>query len=83
MVERLKGAWYSSSDLYEDLCEDGVSWSAQVLRQAGDTLSGSGALLLLFSLKTWRTSSIFSAGVGERGLAGGVNGCVERCSGRV
>ncbi len=37
---------------------------------------------LLFSLKTWRTSSslIFSAGVGDRGVAGGVNGCVERCS---
>ncbi len=42
--------------------------SAQVLRQAGDTLSGS--LLLLFSLKTWHTSSslIFSAGVGRGGL---------------
>jgi len=81
MVERLKGTSHSS----RDLLKTGASWSAQVLRQAGDTLSGSGALLLLFSLKTWRTSSslIFSAGVGERGLAGGVNGCVERCSGRV
>ncbi len=29
------------------------------------------------------SSLIFSAGVGERGVAGGVNGCVERCSGRV
>ncbi len=59
----------------------GASWSAQ----AGDTLSGTGAFLLLFSLKIWRMSSslIFSAGVGERGVAGGVNGCVERCSGRV
>ncbi len=35
----------------------GVSWSAQVLRQAGDTLSGPGAFLLLFFLKTWCTSS--------------------------
>ncbi len=26
---------------------------------------------------------IFSAGVGERRVAGGVNGCVERCSGWV
>ncbi len=60
----------------------GVSWSAQVLRQAGDTLSGSGAFLIFFSLKTWRTSSsvIFSAAVGYRGVVGGVNGCVERCS---
>ncbi len=63
----------------------GASWSAQVLRQAGKTLSGPGAFLLLFSLKTWRMSSspISSAGVGERGVAGGVNGCVERCSGQV
>ncbi len=40
--------------------------------------------LLLFFLETWRTSSslIFSAGVGERGVAGGVNGWM-RCSGRV
>ncbi len=29
----------------------GTSWSAQVLRQAGDTLSGPGAFLL-FILKT-------------------------------
>ncbi len=60
----------------------GLRWSAQVLRQAGDTLSCPGAFLLLFSLKTWCTSSllIFSAGVGERGVAGGVIGCVKRCS---
>ncbi len=40
--------------------------------------------LLLFFLETWRTSSslIFSAGVGERGVAGGVNGWM-RCSGGV
>ncbi len=37
----------------ESLCEDGASWSAQVLRQTGDPLSGPGAFILLFSLKTW------------------------------
>ncbi len=44
-----------------------------------------GAYLLLFSLKTSRTSSslIFSAGLEEMGVAGGVNGCLERSSGRV
>ncbi len=36
----------------ESLCEDGASWSAQVLRQTGDPLSGPGAFILLFSLKT-------------------------------
>jgi len=43
-----------------------------------------GAFLLFFYLKTWRTLSslIFSAGVGERGVAGGINGCMEMCSGR-
>ncbi len=67
----------------------GASWSVQVLRQAGDTLFGPGAFLLafllLFSLKTWHMSSslIFSAGVEERWVAGGVNGCMERSSGRV
>ncbi len=39
-------------------------------RQTGVTPPGPGAFLLLFSLKTWRTSSslIFSAGVGRGGL---------------
>ncbi len=86
MVERLKhkGTSHSSSDLLKICVKMGASWSAQVLRQAGDTLLGPGAFLLLFSLQTWRMSSslIFSAGVGERGVAGGVNGCVES-SGRV
>ncbi len=38
-----------------------------------------GAFLLLFSLKTWRTSSslIFSADLGARGVAVGVNVCGE------
>ncbi len=87
MVERLKheGTSHSSSDLLKICVKMGASWSAQVLRQAGDTLSGPGAFLLLFFMKTCRTSSslMFSADVGERGVAGGVNGCVERCSGRV
>ncbi len=87
MVERLKheGTSHSSSDLLKICVKMGASWSAQDLRQAGDTPSGPGAFLLLFFMKTCRTSSslIFSAGVQERGVAGGVNGCVERCSGWV
>ncbi len=87
MVEHLKheGTSHRFSDLLKTFVKMGASWSAQVLRQAGDTLSGPGAFLLLFSLTTWHTSSsvIFSAGLGERGVTGGVNGCVERCSGRV
>ncbi len=71
MVEHLnhEGTSHSSSDLLKIFVKMGASWSAQVLRQAGDTLSGPGAFLL-FSLKTWRTSSslVFSAGVGEKGL---------------
>ncbi len=72
MVEHLKhaGALHNSSDLLNIFVKMGASWPAQVLRQAGDTLSSPGAFLLLFSLKTWRTSSslIFSAGVGRGGL---------------
>ncbi len=87
MVEHLKheGTSHSSSDLLKICVKMGASWSAQDLRQAGDTPSGPGAFLLLIFMKTCRTSSslIFSAGAGERGVAGGVNGCVERCSGRV
>ncbi len=62
----MKGTSHSSSDLLKIFVKMGDSWSVQVLRQAGDTLvSGSGAFLLLFSLKTWRTPSslVFSAGV--------------------
>ncbi len=87
MVEHFKheGTSHSFSDLLKIFVKMGASWSAQVLRQAGDTLSGPGAFLLLFSLKTWHTSSslIFSAGVGEREVTGGVNSCVERCAGWV
>ncbi len=64
-----------SRDLLKICVKMGASWSAQDFRQAGDTQSGPGAFLLLFLLKTWRMSSslICSAGVGERGVAGGVN----------
>ncbi len=78
MVERLKheGTSHSSSDLLKICVKMGASWSAQVFRQAGDSPSGPGVFLRLFFLKTWCTSSslICSAGVGERGVAGGVNG---------
>ncbi len=78
MVEHLKheGNSHCSSDLLMICVKMGTSWSVQVFRQAGHTSSGPGAFLLLFFLKTWRMSSslICSAGVGERGVAGGVNG---------
>ncbi len=84
MVEHLKheGTSPKSSDTLKIFVKMGASWPAQVLRQVGDTQSGPGAFLLLFSLKTWRTSSslIFGAGLEESGVAGGVDGCVERCS---
>ncbi len=71
MVERLKheGTSHSSSDLLKMCVKMGASWSAQVLRQTGDTPSGPGAFLLLFFMKTCHTSSslIFSAGVGGMG----------------
>ncbi len=77
MVEHLKhgGTSHSFSDLLKICVKMGASWSAQDFRQTGVTPSGS-AFLLLFFLKTWRTSSshICSAGLGERGVAGGVNG---------
>ncbi len=78
MVERLKheGNSHSSSDLLKICVKMGASWSAQDFRQTGDTLSGPGAFFLLLILKTLHTSSslIFSVGVGETGVAGGVNG---------
>ncbi len=47
MVERLKheGTSHSSSDLLKICVKMGASWSAQDLRQAGDTPSGPGAFL--------------------------------------
>ncbi len=78
MVEHLKheGTSHSSSDLLKIYVKMETSWAAQVFRQAGVKPSGPGAFLLLFFLKTWRTSSslIWSAGVGEMGAAGAVNG---------
>ncbi len=75
----------SSSDLLKIFVKMGASWSAQDFRQAGVTPSGPGAFLLFCFRKTWHTSSslILIAGVGERGVAGGVNDCVKRCSERV
>ncbi len=78
MVKHLKheGTSHSSSDLLKICMKMGGSWSAQDFRQTGVTPSGPGAFLLLFILKTLHTSSslICSAGVGEVGVAGGVNG---------
>ncbi len=68
IVECLKheGTSHSSSDLLK-IC---VKILDKDFRQTGHIPSGPGAFLLLFFLKTWRTSSslIFSAGVGRRGL---------------
>ncbi len=70
MVEHLKyaGTTHSSSDLLKNFVKMGAGWSPLVLKDAGDTLSGPGAFLLLFSLKTWRTSSsLFPVQVWGRG----------------
>ncbi len=78
LVDRFKheGTSHSSSDLLKICVKMGASWSAQNFRQTGVTPPGPGAFLLLFILKTWRKSSslICSAGVGEVGVARGVNG---------
>ncbi len=87
LVERLKqeGTSYNSRDLLKICVKMEASRLAQVFKQDGVTPSGPGAFLLLLFLKTWDTSSslIWSTGVGERGVAWGVNGCVERWSGWV
>ncbi len=87
MVEHLKheGTSHSSSDLLKIFVKMGASWSAQDVGQAGVTPSGPGAFFLYCFQYTWHTSSslIWIAGVGERGVARGVNGCVERCPERV
>ncbi len=59
MLERLKHerTSHSSSDLLKISVKLGASWSTQDFRQTGVTQSSPGAFLLLFSLKTWRTSS--------------------------
>ncbi len=73
----MMGTTHSSSDLLKICVKMGASWSAQDFRQTGVTLSGPGAFLLLFILKTLRMSSslICSAGVG---VAEGVNGVFSR-----
>ncbi len=69
ILERLKheGTSHSSINLFKICVKMRASWSAQDFRQTGVTSSGPGAFLLLFSLKTWRTSSslIVNAGVGR------------------
>ncbi len=59
MGEHLKneGTLHSSSDVLKIFVKMGASWPAQVLRQAGDTLSGPSAFLLFFTLKPWCMSS--------------------------
>ncbi len=73
----MMGTTHCSSDLLKICVKMGASWSAQDFRQTGVTLSGPGAFLLLFILKTLRMSSslICSAGVG---VAEGVNGVFSR-----
>ncbi len=77
-VERLKhdGDYAQLQWSVEDLCEDGGQLVSTGF-QTGVTLSGPGAFLLLFILKTLRMSSslICSAGVG---VAEGVNGVFSR-----
>ncbi len=71
-MENLKheGTSHSSSNLLKIFVKMGASWSAQDFRKTDDTLSGPGAFLLFFILKTLRMlfSLICSAGVGKRGL---------------
>ncbi len=83
MVDRWphEGTSHRSSDLLKIFVKMGASWSAQDFRQTGVTQSGFGAFFLFCFRKTWCTSFslIWIAGVGKRGVAGGVIGCVERC----
>ncbi len=84
MVERLKqeGTSHSSSDLLKINVKMDDSWTAQALRQAGETPSGPLAFLIFCLLKTLLTSSsqILITGwetVGGREREGeGVDGCV-------
>ncbi len=59
MVERMKheGTSHNSSDMLKIFVNMGASWSAQDFRQAGVTLSRSGAFFLFCFRKTWHTSS--------------------------
>ena len=84
MVEHLKqdGASHSSSDLLKISGKMDDSWTAQALRQAGETPSGPFAFLIFCFMRTRHTSfsQILSAGckAGED-----VDGCVERQSEQV
>ncbi len=80
-----EGTSHRSRDLLKIFVKMRANWSAQNFRQAGVTAFGPGAFFLFCFQKTWHTSSLICiAGVGESGVvSGGVNGCVEKCSGRV
>ncbi len=69
----------------EDLCEDGGQLVSTGFQTDWFNTVWAGAFFLFCFWKTWHTSSslIWIAGVGERGVARGVNGCVERCSEQV
>lgn len=75
MVEHLKQeeTLHSSSDLLKIFVKIEKSWSAQDFRQS------SGAFLVFCFQKTWHTSTsqIESAGGRERGVARGVDECME------
>ncbi len=74
MVECLKheGTLRSSSKLLKIIVKMVASWSAQDYRQTGVTQSGPGA----FSFSAFLFFRFFR--VEERGVAGGVNGCVQK-----
>ncbi len=87
MLECLKheGTSHCSSDLLKIFVKMGASWSARDFRQDGLTLSGPGAFfsfLLLEDLAHFVFADL-NCRCGESGVAGGVNGCVERCPERV
>ncbi len=80
MVERLKheGTSHSSSDLLKICVKMGGA--------ADQHRFCPGAFLLLFFLKTWHThlfADLNCSCGGEGGCWSCVNGCVERCSGRM
>ncbi len=86
-MERLKheGTSHSSSDLLKIFVKMGASWSAQDFRQAGVNTVWAWCFFpfLLPEDLAYLMFTDLNCRCGERGVAGGVNGCVERCSGRV
>ncbi len=86
MVECLKheGTSHSSSDLLKICVKMEASWSAQIFRQAGDTV---WAWCFPSFVLSEDLAHIFftylNCRCGGEGVAGCVNGCVERCSGWV